>query len=105
MLWDIFVDIPVRQRLAVPSSAGHASGRVRPASEASLFNLFLCSTLVREWYCQIQSAYRRWAAAAAAARELRSFFALLLFFLFIIRLHVVMGSPQVMSRVHVHLRL
>ena len=50
MLWDVYADIPVRQRLAVPSLAGHASGRAQQHRDASLSNSFLCRTPMREWY-------------------------------------------------------
>ena len=49
-MWDVHADIPVRQRLAVPSLAGHASGRAQQHREASLSNLYLCRTSMREWY-------------------------------------------------------
>lgn len=49
-LWAVFADILMQQRLAVPSLAGHASGRARAASRRELSNLQSCRTYMREWY-------------------------------------------------------
>ena len=55
VLWDVYADIPERQRRAVPSLAGHASGRARQCRGRELSNFGSCRTSLREWYSQAAS--------------------------------------------------